>query len=382
MRGIEIFLQSAATGCLLHGLAHGLGDHVRVHDHHAHVIARGPAKSLDQGSKRAQKPFLVRIQNGHQGHFWQVQPLAQQVDAHQHAELTLAQGLDDGHPFQSVDVRVHIPRAHAHVLHVFREIFGHALGQGGHQDPLVTFQAQLALGQQVVHLTAYGTDFHHRVQQAGGPDDLLRHPAPTVLQLKRPGSRGDMDHLADPFPELPKAQGTVVQGRGQAEPEFHQGFLAGQVPMVHAPDLGHGDVGLVQEYQEVRGKIVQQTGRRPACQAIVQVPGIVFNARAVAQLLDHFQIQHSPLLQTLGLHQLVLHTQKMQPFPQFLADVGHGPQQVVLVRNIVAGRVDHRLFDLTEPLASQGVDLVNGLQFVAEKIQMQGAFVAVGRNNL
>jgi hypothetical protein len=54
-------------------------------------VARGPADGLDQAALGAQKAFLVGVQNGHQRHLGNVQPLAQQVDAHQHVERAQAQ---------------------------------------------------------------------------------------------------------------------------------------------------------------------------------------------------------------------------------------------------------------------------------------------------
>ena len=74
-------LALAASSGFIHGLAHGRRDLVRIHDHAAFQVARGPAEGLDERARRTQKAFLVRVQNGHQGDFRQVQPLAQQVDA-------------------------------------------------------------------------------------------------------------------------------------------------------------------------------------------------------------------------------------------------------------------------------------------------------------
>ena len=71
---------------LLHGGGHGGGDGVGVEDHQALRVPGGPADGLDEGGLRAEEPLLVGVQNGHQGDFWQVQPLPEEVDAHQHVE--------------------------------------------------------------------------------------------------------------------------------------------------------------------------------------------------------------------------------------------------------------------------------------------------------
>ena len=84
--------------------------------------------------------------------------------------------------------------------------------------------------------------------------------------------------LADPGLELLEAQRPVVQGRGQAEAVLHQGLLAGAVAPVHAADLGHGDVGLVDDQQEVLGEVVEQGGGRLARGPAGEVAGVVLDA--------------------------------------------------------------------------------------------------------
>jgi hypothetical protein len=53
--------------------------------------------------------------------------------------------------------------------------------------------------------------------------------------------------------ELLEAQRPVVQGRGQAEAVLHQGFLARAVALVHAAELGNGDMALVDHQQGIIG---------------------------------------------------------------------------------------------------------------------------------
>ena len=382
MLGIVGFLPGAAAVSLVHGRAHGGGHLVRVEQHPAGHVARGPAEGLHQGLGGAQKALLVRVQDGHQGHLRDVQALAQQVDAHQHVELAGAQGLDDGHPLQGVDVRVQVARGQAAVLHELGEVLGHALGERGHQHPVPGVLDPAALAQQVVHLAGHGTDLDEGVHQAGGPDDLLGHQALAALQL--PGARGGghVDHLVEVLQALVEVEGPVVQGRGQAEPVVHQGLLARAVAVEHAPHLGQGHVGLVHEQDEVLGEVVQERGRRLPRGPAVQVAGIVLDAVAVAQLLDHLQVQLGALLQALGLHQLVGGREVAQPLAQLGADVGHGPGQVLPVGHVVAGREDHGLVQGAQHLAGQGVGLGDGLQLVAKEGQAQGAVLAISRDDL
>ena len=79
-------LDGAAAGGLVYGHLHGVGDRVGVHDDGAVLVTGGAADGLDQGPLGAQEPFLVGVQDGHQGYLGDIQALAEQVDAHQHIE--------------------------------------------------------------------------------------------------------------------------------------------------------------------------------------------------------------------------------------------------------------------------------------------------------
>jgi len=141
-------------------------------------------------------------------------------------------------------------------------------------------------------------------------------------------------------------------------------------------------VGLVHEQDEVLGKIIEQAGRRFPGLAAIQMAGIVLDAVAVAQLLDHLQIQLGPLLQTLRLHQTPAGLEGRQPFQQLLTDVGRGPLEVVLGGNEVAGRIDDGLAHFRQHIPSQRVHLAHRVDVVTEKLDAQGPFVMVGGDDL
>ena len=130
--------------------------------------------------------------------------------------------------------------------------------------------------------------------------------------IVRRGGR-NVDGLGHPFLELLKLQGTVVQGRGETEAVAHQGLLAGTVGLVHGPDLGDGDVTFVKEHEEVLVDIVQEGGRGLARVPAGEVAGIVFNAVAIADLIEHLNVVLGPLLQTLGLQEAIFLVQVFQP---------------------------------------------------------------------
>ena len=104
-------------------------------------VAGGAADGLDQGGPRAQEALFVGVQDGHQGDFRQVQPFAQQVDADDHVEDAQAQVAQDAHALQGVDLGVQVMHLDAQLHQVIGQLFGHALGERGHQGALADLHA-------------------------------------------------------------------------------------------------------------------------------------------------------------------------------------------------------------------------------------------------
>jgi hypothetical protein len=126
-------LLAAAAGLGERAL-HRAGDAVGVHDDAAVDVARGAADGLDQRGLRAQEALLVGVEDGDEGAFGDVEPLAQQVDADEHVEGPEAEVAQDLDALDGVDVRMHVAHADALLVQVFGEVLGHALGQRGDED--------------------------------------------------------------------------------------------------------------------------------------------------------------------------------------------------------------------------------------------------------
>ena len=71
-------------------------------------------------------------------------------------------------------------------------------------------------------------------------------------------------------------------------------------------DLRHGLMALVDDDEGVLRQVVEQRRRRLAGRPPGQVPRVVLDAVAVADLLDHLEIEHRPLVQPVGLEDLAL----------------------------------------------------------------------------
>ena len=111
--GIVVHLFEAAAIGLVDGELHAARNLFGVHDDAPVHVACGTTRRLRHAAAVAQKTFLVGIEDGHEGYFRQVEPFAQEVDAHQHLIDAGAQIFHDLHALQGVDVRVDVGRGDA-----------------------------------------------------------------------------------------------------------------------------------------------------------------------------------------------------------------------------------------------------------------------------
>ena len=382
MATVVLLLEMSPPLGLLDGGAHRGSDRVGVHDDHALGVARRPTAGLDEGALRAQEALLVGVEDGHQRHLGDVEALAQQVDANEHVEVALAQLADEFDPLQGLDVGMQVTHPYAQGVVIFGEILGHALGQGGDQHCLTAVGAEADLLEQIVHLGGRRAHLDARVEQPGRADDLLHHLAAGLLQLVGAGGGGDIDHLVDAGDELVEAQGAVVQRRRQAEAVVDQGLLARAVAVVHAVELADGDMALVDEEQIVGREIVEQVGGRRPLGLAGEVAAVVFDAVAVAELVDHLQVEHGALLETLRLEQPLVAVKLLEALAQFVLDGAAGGLQAVLRGDEVAAGEDGVLLDLLHHDAAQGVDHRQSLHRVAKELDAQGAVLLVHREDV
>ena len=354
---------------------------VGIHDHAALSVSGGASDRLDQAGRTAEEALLVGVQNGDQRDLGQIQTLAQQIDADQNVKLRHAQVADDLHPLQRPDIRVHIADADAVFLQKGGQILCHLFGQGGDEDALLPGCDLCDLAHEVVHLILDGPDLDLGVEQTRGADDLL-HDLPRPLQLIGRGRGGDADDLMDLGGEFVKGQGPVVKGGGQAEAVVHEGRLAGAVAVVHGSDLGQGDVAFVHKQQEILREIVQQGHRRGAGGAPGHHAGVVFDAGAEADLLEHLHIVLGALSDALSLQKPVVLLEELLPLLHLLPDVHEGPLHFFGRRDVVGGRINCHVGDGALRDACDGVDLGNAVDLVAEKLNSNGPSGPVGRVDL
>ena len=194
-------------------------------------------------------------------------------------------------------------------------------------------------------------------------------------------SRRQVHRLPDPVGELLPGQRPVVDRRRQPEAEIDEVAFAGDVALVHAADLRHRHMRLVDDQQEVFREVVDQGGRRRPARAAVDVPRIVLDARAEPDLAHHLDVVVGPHPQPLRLQQLALPLQLGQPLFELLLDGRDRVRHPVRPGHVVGGREDPQRVDLADDVAGQRVQVIQRLDLVAEELDAHGQFF-VGRDDL
>ncbi len=108
---------------------------------------------------------------------------------------------------------------------------------------------------------------------------------------------------------------------------------------------------------------------------------VVLDSGAVAELLEHLEVEAHPLLQALALEQLALRFQHRQVLLELVLDAGNGAQHALARRHVVGLGVDRDLLQVLEHVAAQGVEAGDPLDLVAEEFDAD-ATLLVGRQDL
>ena len=347
-------------------------------------MARGASGDLRERPDVAQESLLVGVEDRHERHLRQVESLAQQVHAHQHVEHPGPQVFENLDALQRVDVRVDVAVAHAHAVEVFRKLLGHAFGDGRHEHLVVVLHALVDLPDQVVDLVQRHAHLQRRVHQPRGADQLFDDHALALHQLVVRGRGAHVDRRALQLFELREGQRAVVLGRREAEAVLHEVLLAGAVAAEHGVDLRQGDVALVHDHQVVLREIVDQAeGARPGG-ASVEVARVVLDARAVAQLLDHFEVVLHALLDALRLHRTPGAFEELDLLAQVEVDLLHGGVDALFGRHEQVRGVERDAVERGDALSRDGVDRLDGLHLVVEEHHAEAlvAELAEGRHDV
>ena len=264
-----------------------------------------------------------------------------------------------------------------HFAQIGRQAFRHLLGQRGDQHAVALARGLDDFGVEVVNLTGCGTDVDLGIEQTGRADNLLDNLT-GMLHFIRRGRRADADELTDALLEFLKAQGAVVKGTRQAEAVGNECFLACAVAVVHGANLRQGDMAFIDEDDVVLGEIIQQGIRRVAGLSAVEVAGVVFNARAVAQLAEHLDIILRALGDALGFNQIALFLEFPNAHIEVMLDAADGAVDGVARRCVMRRGIDGNVFQNHQRMPADDVDGADAVDFVAKEFHADGTLVVSG----
>ncbi len=127
-------------------------------------------------------------------------------------------------------------------------------------------------------------------------------------------------------------------------------------------------MALVDDEQPVRREVVEQRPRPRSGGPPGEVAAVVLDARAVAELAHHLEVEGRPLAEPGGLEDPTLGLHLADPQLHLGLDVDDRLLELVAGRHEVGGRVDVEVVALGQQLAGQRVDLGDPLDLVAEEL--------------
>lgn len=113
-----------------------------------------------------------------------------------------------------------------------------------------------------------------------------------------------------------------------------------------------------------------------------EVARVVLDALAVADLGEHFKVEARALLQALGLDQLAVTHQLLEPLGQFQLDGFHGGQHLVARRDVVAAGVDSEARNALAHAARERVEQLQAFNLVVEEFDADGQLGMLGGEDI
>ncbi len=130
-------------------------------------------------------------------------------------------------------------------------------------------------------------------------------------------------------------------------------------------------MAFVDDDERVLGQVIEQRRRRGTGRAAGEMARVVLNPVAVADLADHFEVEHRPLVQPLRLEELPFRFELSAIPLQFLLDGLDGKLAAVARCHEVRLRIDGNLVEPTEHLARERVEPRELVDLIAEESNAQ-----------
>ena len=276
---------------------------------------------------------------------------------------------------------MHIFDFYAVFFEVIGQLFAHAFGQRGDKHPAARRHDGVDFGQQIVDLPLGRPYGNGGIEKSRRTDELF-HDVPRLPEFVRRRRRGYANELRNALVEFFKGQRTVVVSRFHAKSVFDQIFFAGKIAVIHSADLRDGHMTLVDEYQKLPfGEIIEQGKGRLARVSAVKIAGIVFDARTISDLPDHFQVMVGALREPLGFEKFPLGAEGFHFVFQIAGDERERGGEFLTAHGIMTGRKDDGVFELADDLPRQRILFKNAVDLVAEKFHADGNLRIGGGEN-
>ena len=360
---IEHLLRTPAFG-LVDSHLHRVRNLIGIHDHLAVDVTRRAARCLGQRTVVAEESLLVGIEDGHKADLRKVETLTEKVDADQNVIFALSEILKDTYSFECVDITVDVGRRNAPFNKVVVQFLRHALGQCRHERTFTFFNSRLDLFHQIVDLVHRGAYLDFGIEQTRRTDNLLGIHALALHQFIVARSSRDIDRLRSQAFELVELQRPVVDGRRKTEAILHEVELAREVTRVHSADLRESHVALVNDSQEIFREIVEQTEGSCPRFTSVEISRVVFDAVAMADLLDHLQVIGHALAESLGLENLAILTEELDLIAEVYRYLVNRRLRTLLCGHEDVGGVYVELLELRENDAGLWIDCLDFLNLI------------------
>ena len=107
-----------------------------------------------------------------------------------------------------------VGRGDAQAQEVFRQLFGHAFGEGGHQRALIVRNGDADFFEQVVDREIGVAHLDGRIEQTGGANHLIDVHTARFGEFILVGGGADIDDLVGEFAKLFKFERAIVERGG------------------------------------------------------------------------------------------------------------------------------------------------------------------------
>src|SRR5438093_1700546 len=202
-----------------------------------------------------------------------------------------------------------------------------------------------------------------------------------MLELVWPGRRRNVDGLVEALLELRERERAVVERARQTEAVVDQDLLPRAVAEIHPAHLRNGDVGLVDEREEIRREVIEKGPRTAPRRPAREVTRVILDPGAGPRLAEHLEIEVGALSQALGLEQPVRVLELLHTVDELDLDVLDRFQKLLARRDEVPGRVDVDLVALCKHLSGERVELRDPLDVVAKELDAHRELL-IGRLDL